>query len=112
MYFCVSEFEVGVNDCLFSGNEQLKVSYHKGYVSFFHENICIFQISKLYFPTFQETVYKHLYSFPVESVFCYFTLVKGLFTWAIFVAISSLLTHAIEWIDLRIIHAKALRYST
>ena len=22
MYFCVSEFEVGLNDCIFSGNEQ------------------------------------------------------------------------------------------
>ena len=25
MYFCVNEFEVGVNDSIFSGNEQQKV---------------------------------------------------------------------------------------
>ena len=27
MYFCVNEFEVGVNDSIFSGNEQQKVYY-------------------------------------------------------------------------------------
>ena len=26
MYFCVNEFEVGVNDSIFSGNEQHEVS--------------------------------------------------------------------------------------
>ena len=28
MYFCVNEFEVGVNDSVFSGNEQQKVYYY------------------------------------------------------------------------------------
>ena len=27
MYFCVNEFEVGVNDSIFSGNEQQKVKW-------------------------------------------------------------------------------------
>ena len=27
MYFCVNEFEVGVNDSIFSGNEQQKVYF-------------------------------------------------------------------------------------
>ena len=30
MYFCVNEFEVGVNDSIFSGNEQQKVYYMRG----------------------------------------------------------------------------------
>ena len=29
MYFCVNEFEVGVNDTIFSGNKQQKV-YFRG----------------------------------------------------------------------------------
>ena len=28
MYFCVNEFEVGVNDSIFSGNEQQKMSFY------------------------------------------------------------------------------------
>ena len=28
MYFCVNEFEIGVNDSIFSGNEQRKVEYY------------------------------------------------------------------------------------
>ena len=32
MYFCVNEFEVGVNDSIFSGNEQQKVYlFYAGY---------------------------------------------------------------------------------
>ena len=33
MYFCVNGFEVGVNDSIFSGNEQQKV-YYNGCVVF------------------------------------------------------------------------------
>ena len=29
MYFCVNEFQVGVNDSIFSGNEQQKVRCSK-----------------------------------------------------------------------------------
>ena len=29
MYFCVNEFDVGINDNIFSGNEQQKVYYIK-----------------------------------------------------------------------------------
>ena len=36
MYFCVSEFEVGVNDSIFSGNEQQKVYYSCANFSSFH----------------------------------------------------------------------------
>ena len=32
MYFYVSEFDVGVNDSIFSGNEQQKVQYKRWYV--------------------------------------------------------------------------------
>ena len=41
MYFCVYKFEVGINDSIFSGNEQPKVyliklfSLDQGYLRFF-----------------------------------------------------------------------------
>ena len=34
MYFCVNEFEVGVNDSIFSANEQQKVYYPKVIMNF------------------------------------------------------------------------------
>ena len=33
MYFCVNEFEVRVNDSIFSGHEQQKVYYHSSVVA-------------------------------------------------------------------------------
>ena len=34
MYFCINEFEVGVNDSICSGNEQQKVYYTLGIIKF------------------------------------------------------------------------------
>ena len=34
MYFCVNEFDVVVNDSIFSGNEQQKVYYRLGIIKF------------------------------------------------------------------------------
>ena len=40
MYFCVNEFEVGVNNSIFSGNEQKKSVLHLGKISnFFNGNL-------------------------------------------------------------------------
>ena len=63
MYFCVDEFEVGVNDSIFSGNEQQKVYYSLE----LYVRCCSYQIRRFGVLNYESVkcvtiaVYKHLH---------------------------------------------------